>query len=113
MKLAITVNTATVDTPLSSRFGRTPYFAICDPKEPEEVRFVSNGGAGEAHGSGVMAAQILIDNGVEAVVCARYGPNGAQALQQAGIACYLFDQEATVSEVIEAFNQNSLSKFSS
>ena len=112
MKLAITVNTASPDTALEPRFGRTPYFAVCDLDGKEEVQFVANVATQEAHGAGVLAAQILIDNNVEAIICAKYGPNGSQALQQAGISCYLFSAETTITEVVDAYKNGSLKTFS-
>ena len=112
MKLAITVNTATPDTALEPRFGRTPYFAICDLENNDQLTFVENVATQEAHGAGVMAAQILIDNNAEAIVCAKYGPNGSQALNQAGIACYLFGAETSIEGVVESYKNGSLKTFS-
>ncbi len=112
MKLAIPVVAADLNAALESRFGRTPFFAICDTDGEGETKFIENVATQEAHGAGVMAAQILIDHDVEAVVSAKYGPNGSQALQQAGIACYLFGGAKSISEVLEAFSANSLTPFS-
>lgn len=112
MKLAITVNAASPESPLEPRFGRTPFFAVYDTEDKEDVKFIENVATQEAHGAGVMAAQILIDNNVEAIVCAKYGPNGSQALQQSGLTCYLFGTETTISEIVESYKNGSLAKFS-
>ncbi len=112
MKLAITTKSPSLDTALEPRFGRTPYFAICDPDNDEEVQFVENLATQEAHGAGVMAAQTLIDQGVGAIACTKFGPNGAQALQQAGIQCFLFTTETSIPEVLQAYKNGKLSKFS-
>jgi predicted Fe-Mo cluster-binding NifX family protein len=113
MKLAIPVVAANLDAALEPRFGRTPFFAICDSNGEEETQFIENLATQEAHGAGVMAAQILIDHDVEAVASQKYGPNGSQALQQAGIACYLFGDAKSISEVVEAFSKHTLKPFSS
>ena len=112
MKLAITVKTASPDTQVETRFGRTPYFAICDLDGENEVEFIENLATLEAHGAGVMAAQTLIDHGVDTIVCAKYGPNGSRALQQAGIQCYVFANENTLTDVLEAYKNGTLVQFS-
>lgn len=108
MKIAITVKNDAPDSALERRFGRAPFFAVCDMDKPEQIEFLPNAGPMEAHGAGVLAAQILIDHNVDAIVCAKFGPNGSQALQQAGIACYLFGDQKTIFEIIESLKINSL-----
>jgi predicted Fe-Mo cluster-binding NifX family protein len=112
MKLAITIKSPSMDSALEPRFGRTPYFAICDLDKDEEIKFVENLAIQEAHGAGVMAAQTLIDQGAGAIACTKFGPNGAQALQQAGIQCFLFTTETSIAEVLQAYKNGSLANFS-
>ena len=112
MKIAVTVKKASLDTPLESRFGRTPHFAICDSDTPENIQFIENQAVQEGHGAGVMAAQTLIDLNVAAVVSGKFGPNGEKALQSAGIQQFVFSGEQSIADVLSAYQNNTLKNVS-
>ena len=87
MRVAVT---SRGNSPLSlsdQRFGRAPFFLIHDSTDNQWTT-VENRGADESHGSGLAAAQVLIDLGVDAVVTGRCGPKASALLLEAGISVH-------------------------
>jgi predicted Fe-Mo cluster-binding NifX family protein len=89
MKIAMPVYEQSIQSDICPSFGRTPYFLIYDV-EKKTPEFISNGAASSQGGAGVKAAQILVDQGVNALISPRCGENAAVILQQAKIELYRF-----------------------
>ncbi len=94
-----------LESRLSERFGRAPYFLIADV-DPEtcrilEYRVVENPGAKAGSGAGVKAAQTLADNGVKVYIGPNPGPNAYAALQALGVRIVVHNG-GTAREAIEA-----------
>lgn len=87
MKIGIPVYDNKNDTTVCISFGRTPYFLIFDT-ETNERKYIDNTAANSQGGAGIKAAQILVDEKVEAVLTPRCGENAAQVLKPAGIKLY-------------------------
>jgi predicted Fe-Mo cluster-binding NifX family protein len=87
MKLCITSTGKTLESRIDERFGRAPYFLIVDT-ETKEFHTVRNTALTAGRGAGVVAAQILSDKGVEALLTGIVGPNAFQALKAARIKVY-------------------------
>lgn len=86
MKIAVSAVDKHLDSAPDARFGRCQWFLICSGDD--EVRAIENQGAGAGGGAGVAAAQLMIDEGVEAVVSGNVGPNAYRVLARAGIKVY-------------------------
>ena len=56
--------------------------------ETKENLFIENTAAKSTGGAGIKAAQIIADNGADAVLTPRCGENAAGVLQNAGIKMY-------------------------
>ncbi len=94
-----------LDSRLSERFGRAPYFLIADV-DPEgckilDYRVVENPGARAGSGAGVKAAQLLGDNQVKVYIGPNPGPNAYAALQALGIRIVVHNG-GTAREAVEA-----------
>lgn len=87
MKIGIPVYDKKDETTVCISFGRTPYFLILDTEKGER-KYVDNTAANSQGGAGIKAAQILVDENVEAVLTPRCGENAAQVLKTAGIKLY-------------------------
>src|SRR5690554_4023406 len=87
MKIAIPVDEKTLDSNVCASFGRTPYFLIYDVETKESV-FIDNSAAASTGGAGIKAAQIIVDNKVEALLTPRLGENAADVLISAEIKVY-------------------------
>jgi len=72
---------------ISPRFGRAPFFAVVDIVNGRIVNltFVPNTCAGMPHGVGVAVAQWIIGIGARYAIGAHFGPNVQAVLQQAGV----------------------------
>lgn len=87
MKIAIPVNNNSLESSVCESFGRAPYFLIYDTKSDESA-FLNNSAAASQGGSGIVAAQALVDSKVEALLTHRCGEKAANVLQVAKIEIY-------------------------
>ncbi len=110
MKAAITAATPNIDARQEPRFGRAPYFVVLDTKTMEWTA-VENPGASARGGAAIYAAQFLVEQGVEAVVCAgNYGPNAYDSLKTAGIKMYANPSGGVIREVGKMLEAGKLSQ---
>ena len=101
MKIAIPVDEHSRDTKVCISFGRTPYFLIYDIDNNEEV-FIENTAASSQGGAGIKAAQLVVDNAVDALITPRCGENAANVFIAANIKLYKTINDC-VNDNIEAF----------
>ena len=100
---------------MNSRFGRCPSFTFVHIEEKKiiEVKAVSNTAVGQMGGAGIHAAQLIGNNGAEAVVIGFLGPNAAQSLNALNIPIYQApNQRLTVREVINLYLDDKLALIS-
>jgi predicted Fe-Mo cluster-binding NifX family protein len=101
MKVAITSKGETLDSEMDPRFGRCAYFIIIDADEVDNYEAISNEAVTAPGGAGVMAAQTVIDKGVEAIISGNFGPKAFDALSGSGIKLYTVNA-GTVKESLDA-----------
>lgn len=87
MKVAIPVIDKSMQSKMCPNFGRTPYFLIYDT-ESQEGTFLDNSAVASQGGSGIKAAQTIVDQKVDALITPRLGENAAEVMQMAKIAIY-------------------------
>lgn len=87
MKIAMPVDDKSLNSNVCVSFGRAPYFVIYDT-ERNSAEFLDNSAVSAQGGAGIRAAQIMVDNGVEAVISVRLGENAADTLSVAEIKLY-------------------------
>ncbi|MGF7118636.1 NifB/NifX family molybdenum-iron cluster-binding protein [Methanobacterium oryzae] len=89
MKVAITSTGLNLESDVSFVFGRSPNFIIADLKN-NEIREVSsmNNPARNEMGAGSIAAQFIVDQGVEAVIIGELGNIAFGILKNAGVKIY-------------------------
>ncbi len=110
MIILISALTANFDSPMSSRFGRAPWFIRFDT-EKTSWEAIENTGPDQPGGAGVATTQLLIDREAEAIISGRFGPNAKQALQEAGIKMYSVDADRlAVDEVIKQYQSGELTE---
>lgn len=107
MKIAMPVDEQNFETTICISFGRTPYFLIYDT-EAKVTTFVDNSAAASSQGgAGIKAAQVIVDQKVEALLTPRCGENAAEVFNAANVK--LFKTTSTnVQEMIEAFSAGKL-----
>lgn len=87
MKIAVPVDNKSIDSDVCVSFGRTPYFLIYNT-ELKTCEFIENTAADAHGGAGIKAAQIIVDNGVEALISVRLGENAANVLNVSEVRLY-------------------------
>ena len=110
MKIAISSTGKDLNCQIDPRFGRCQYFIFIDP-ETMEFEASENEGLMASGGAGVQAAQLVVQNGVKALITGNLGPNAASALSASGIKVHLVSG-GTVREVTEAFKAGKLQEVS-
>lgn len=110
MKVIVPVEEKSLAVPVCQSFGRTPFFVLFDTENGNH-EFYDNAAAASQGGAGIKAAQMMADNGAEAVITYRCGDNAAQVLIAAKIDMYKA-QDGTVSENIDKFKLGKLSLLS-
>ena len=107
MKIAISATAPQLDAEVDPRFGRCQYFLIVD-SESMEFEAIENPAIMAPGGAGIQAAQLVVGQGVEAVVTGDCGPNAYQVLSAAGIPVFV-GASGSVRDVVEAYRKGTLS----
>lgn len=110
MKIAMPLDDKSLDSNVCPSFGRTPYFLVYD-LDSEEARFIDNSAIASQGGAGIKAAQVIVDNSVEAMLTPRCGENAAEVLNMAEIKIYK-TTTGSAKQNIEAFKAGELSPIS-
>ncbi|MBU7031110.1 MAG: NifB/NifX family molybdenum-iron cluster-binding protein [Theionarchaea archaeon] len=107
MKIGIPATDKTLESQVDARFGRCPYFIIVNTQK-DDFKVIPNGAAQTSGGAGIQAAQNLVNEGVEAVIGANFGPNAFTTLFHGGVR--IFNGSGSISTVIEQFKNNELTE---
>lgn len=87
MKIAIPVDKQDLEAKVASSFGRATYFLIYD-QETKVTTYVENSALANPGGAGIKAAQIVVDNQVDALLTPQCGQNAAVLLNSAEIKLF-------------------------
>lgn len=99
MKLVITASAPGIDAVVDPRFGRGAYFVVVD-SESLQWEAHENQAVNASGGAGAQAAQLVAQQGGEAVISGDFGPNAYLALAAAEIKMYLLGSSKTVREAV-------------
>jgi len=101
LKTAISCSGEDSYSHFNAKFGRAPYFALV---ENDVINFVKNPAIEADNGSGPMAAEFLVNQGVKKVVSGHFGPKAEQALQAFSIEMVMYnDEDKTIEEIKNQF----------
>ena len=106
MKIAITATAPTLDAMVDPRFGRCSHFIFLDT-DGTHWEAVENLNSRLGGGAGIQTAQLVADNGAEAVLTGNCGPNAFQVLAAAGISVFT-GVCGTVQEAVEALRSGKI-----
>lgn len=106
MKIAIPLNENSITSSICQSFGRSPYFLIYET-DTEESAFLDNPAATSQGGAGIKAAQLLVDNGIEALITPRCGGKAIDVINAANIKVYK-TINSSIKENLESFNTGKL-----
>lgn len=103
-KVAISATGASVQGEMDHHFGRCRYFVMA---EEGRTYAVENTARDAPEGAGVKAAQLMIDNKVDAVITGSLGPKASEVLKEAGIRSYV-GASGRIEDVLERYRQERL-----
>lgn len=101
MRIVVSAQGDTLDSPTSPVFGRCPIYIFVD-SESMQFEAMANPAMEQGSGAGIQAAQFVVERGAQAVLTGNLGPNAFDVLGAAGIPSYLVP-EGTVRQAVEAF----------
>jgi predicted Fe-Mo cluster-binding NifX family protein len=107
MKIIITSEGTSLESPIDLRFGRAKHFALVDSDSGEFSTHDNTQNLNAAQGAGIQAAQTVARLGAETVLTGHVGPKAFTTLQAANIAVYS-GVSGTVNEAIEQFKSGRL-----
>jgi predicted Fe-Mo cluster-binding NifX family protein len=107
MKIALAVKASEGEEVLDDRFGRCERFRFVDTETGESFSRVNE--ARNMGGAGIMAAQSVISQGVDALIAPDLGPNAFKVIASAGIDVYRASG-GTVSDLIEDLKAGRLAR---
>ena len=113
MKVAISSTGNGLLANTDPRFGRAPYFVFIEDaagKSGEEVYALKNTAADTSTGAGAEAAQLVIKEGIAAVVSGAVGPNAYEIFEKLGVDVFLAPGSLTVEEAYKKFKEGALQK---
>jgi len=105
-KIAIASDGKTLESQVDPRFGRCFYFLIVD-SETEEFKVLPNTAGSMSRGAGISAAQLVVDQKVEAAIAGNFGPKAVSVLSQSGVKIFLVSGK-TAKEVVKDFKEGKL-----
>jgi len=111
MKIAVSAEGNSAESPMDLRFGRAAYFMIMDGGTGE-YEAVDNNAASFSGGAGIATAQMIVDKGVETVITGNVGPNAMNVLRAGDVAIYK-GSHVSVKENMEQFHRGMLEAITS
>lgn len=112
MKLAVTSQGATLQSPLDPRFGRAKHFILLDTETGAVAAVDNSVNLNAAQGAGIQAAKKIVELGVDALITGHVGPNAFSTLQAGKIRIYA-GASGTVADAVEQFKAGKLEAASS
>jgi predicted Fe-Mo cluster-binding NifX family protein len=106
MRIVVSAQGDTLESPTSPVFGRCPTYVFVD-SETMSFEATPNPAMSQGGGAGIQAAQFVVERGAQAVLTGNLGPNAYDVLAAAGIPGYLVP-EGTIRQVVEAFKAGQL-----
>ena len=108
MKIGISVMGDNLQALVNKRFGRAEGFLIYDVENANYIHLSNEQNVLASHGAGIQTAQLMVQNGVSAVITGNVGPKAMQVLSAANIKMYAIEEDLTVEQAILKFKSNAL-----
>lgn len=100
MKVVVTSQGVSLDSPVDPRFGRARCFLLVDTDTMQTTAHDNSQNLNAPQGAGIQAAQAVYNLGAGAVVTGNVGPKAFTTLDAAGIAVYV-GARGTVQEALD------------
>lgn len=110
MKICVTATEDDLDAMVDPRFGRCAYFVLVDP-ESLEIKAFPNPNLEASGGAGIQSAQLVANEGVQAVLTGNVGPNAHQTLSALGVKVFI-GASGTIRQAIADYQSGKLKEAS-
>ena len=98
MKIAIASNKDNIDSLVSNKGGRAPYYLIFE--DNQLIEKIKNPFAVGGGGAGFSVVAMLVNKNVDLIVCGKFGPNMITAINEKNIK-YKEINNKKIKEIIE------------
>ncbi|NLF72578.1 MAG: dinitrogenase iron-molybdenum cofactor biosynthesis protein [Candidatus Anammoximicrobium sp.] len=88
MKVVVTAQDSSLDSPVDPRFGRARYFLLVDTDTGEFTAHDNMQNLNAAQGAGIQSAQTVVRLGAQALLSGNVGPKAFATLQAGQVAVY-------------------------
>jgi predicted Fe-Mo cluster-binding NifX family protein len=109
MKVAISSTGQSLEDKTHELFGRCDFLIVSDTKT-KEIKAIKNESADAPSGAGTGCAQIVFDEGAQAVISGKVGPKAYEVLQHAKVDIFLSPPGISIKQALEKYGQGSLQK---
>ncbi len=106
MKVGIPAKGESIYSPVDERFGRCPFFVLVDA-DSLALEVFKNPGPAERDAVGILACQMLIEKGADAVAVKNIGHNALVSLTGGGVRVYV-GAEGSILDTIERLKKGRL-----
>jgi predicted Fe-Mo cluster-binding NifX family protein len=107
VKIAVTAQGQTLESPVDPRFGRAKYFIVVETDSGDFEVVDNEQNLNAQQGAGIQAARTVAEKGAETVITGHCGPNAFRTLSAGGIKVVV-GAEGTVTESLEKFKTGDL-----
>jgi predicted Fe-Mo cluster-binding NifX family protein len=107
MKVIVTAQGQDLESEVSPRFGRAPWFLLVDVDSGSYEAIANDQNLAAPQGAGIQAAQTVVRTGARAVLTGNCGPKAFRTLTSSGLAVYV-DVAGRVSEVLSRYRAGEL-----
>lgn len=107
MKIVVTAQGRTLESPVDPRFGRARFFILTDPDTGEFSVVDNEQNLNALQGAGIQAGQRVAELGAEAIITGHVGPKAFATLRAGGVRVYT-GATGTVADAIEQFKTGNL-----
>lgn len=112
MKIAVSTRGQSLDSAMDPRLGRGTGFILFDTETGRSGYLDNSAQAAMTQGTGIKAAQMLAEAGIEVLITGQMGPKAAQVLSRSGIKVYM-GTGGTVQDAIKALERGDLKEMDS
>lgn len=109
MKIAVSAQGPSLESPVDPRFGRAKTFVVFDTETRQATALDNQLNLNASHGAGIQAARAVAEAGVSALITGNVGPKAVAALRAAPIDIYT-GATGSVREAIAAFESGRLTQ---
>jgi len=107
MKLAITSEGESLQSPVDPRFGRAKFFVVVDTETQAVIAVHNAANLNAAQGAGIQAGKIVVELGVKTLLTGHVGPKAFATLQAGNVEIYT-GASGTVANAIEQLKAGQL-----